>query len=104
MFLPGACRGLGQLQRLFHTPSSEGPFLLPDSFGNLSSLQYLAFLGFCLDGNSGVPLPPSLQRLSITFSCLEDVGQLADLFPDLVVGSSSGDAWTLETLDLMSNN
>lgn len=102
--LPGAFRGLGQLQRLsFIQLPVKDLFLPPDAFGNLSSLQYLAFSGVCLDGNSGVRLPPNLRRLSVTLSCLEDVGQLADIFPDLVLGSSSGDAWTLETLDLRSN-
>ncbi|XP_008155195.2 toll-like receptor 12 [Eptesicus fuscus] len=102
---PGAFRGLGQLQRLsFIRLPVKDLFLPPDALGNLSSLQSLAFSGFCLNGSSDVRLPPNLRRLSITLSCLENVGQLADIFPDLVLGSSSGDAWTLEMLDLTSNN
>lgn len=103
--LPGAFRGLGQLQQLsFIQAPLKDLFLPPDALGNLSSLRSLAFSGLCLDGNSGVRLPPNLRRLSLTLSCLENVGQLADIFPDLVLGSASGDAWTLEMLDLTSND
>nr|WKA14348.1 toll-like receptor 12 [Equus quagga cuninghamei] len=103
--LPGALRGLGQLQQLFFiSRQKDYLFLPPEAFSNLSSLQYLAFLGPCLDGNLGVRLPPSLQRLAIKFSCLQNVGKLADIFPDLVFGPSSGDARTLDMLDLSFNN
>ncbi|XP_036302090.1 toll-like receptor 12 [Pipistrellus kuhlii] len=101
--LPGAFWGLGQLQLLsFLQPPGRDLFLPPDALGNLSSLQDVAFSGVCLNGSSGVRLPPNLRRLAVTLSCLENVGQLADIFPDLVRGSS-GDAWTLEMLDLTLN-
>lgn len=102
--LPGAFRGLGQLQQLsfMHHPVGD-LFLSADAFGSLNSLQYLSFWGFCLDGNSGVWLPPSLRKLTINFSCLQNVGKLANIFPDLVLGPSSGDAWILDILDLSFN-
>ncbi|KAM8791297.1 LOW QUALITY PROTEIN: toll-like receptor 12 [Rhynchonycteris naso] len=102
--LPGALRGLGQLQKLsFLGLPLDDLFLPPDTFGDLSSLQYLAFWGFCLNGSSAVQLPPSLWHLSINSSCLQNVGKLVDIFLDLVVGPSSGDAWTLDMLDLSDN-
>ncbi|XP_016075250.1 PREDICTED: toll-like receptor 12 [Miniopterus natalensis] len=102
--LPGVFRGLGQLQQLSFTQGpSDDLFLPPDAFGSLTSLQYLAFWGICLDGNSGVRLPPSLRLLRINWSCLQNVGKLADIFPDLVLGPSSGNAWTLDLLDLSLN-
>lgn len=59
--LTGALWGLGQLHHLFHS-SHHGRIHLPsaDAFGDLRSLQDLAFLGPFLDGNLGVWLPPSL--------------------------------------------
>lgn len=59
--LPGALWGLGQLHYVFHS-SHRGSINLPtaDAFGDLRSLQDLAFLGSCLDGSLGVRLPPSL--------------------------------------------
>ncbi|XP_058408044.1 toll-like receptor 12 [Diceros bicornis minor] len=103
--LPEALRGLGQLKQLFFIGlRTNHLFLPPDAFGNLSSLQHLAFLGPCLDGNLGVRLPPGLQRLDVKNSCLQNVGKLANIFPDLVLGSSSGEAWTLDMLDLSFNN
>uniref|UniRef100_A0A8C9AAE0 TIR domain-containing protein n=1 Tax=Prolemur simus TaxID=1328070 RepID=A0A8C9AAE0_PROSS len=104
--LPGALRGLGQLRHLSFISRPMGGFiLLPhDVFVDLRSLQHLAFLGPCLDGNLGVRLPPSLQQLSVKLSCLQDIGVLADIFPDLVRGPSSGNAWTLDMLDLSFNS
>ncbi|XP_045715276.1 toll-like receptor 12 [Phyllostomus hastatus] len=102
--LPGALRGLGQLQQLSFTCHCVKDFFLPpDAFGNLSSLQHLHFQYPCLDRNLSVRLPPTLRRLGISRSCLQDVGKLADIFPDLVLGHSSGDAWTLDVLDLSFN-
>ncbi|XP_007948657.1 toll-like receptor 12 [Orycteropus afer afer] len=102
--LPGALRGLEQLQRLhFIGRRTDFLYLPPDALGNLSSLHHLAFIGPCLDGSLGVRLPPSLRWLGVTYSCLQNVGVLADIFPDLVLGSSSGDAWSLDTLDLSFN-
>ncbi|KAM9688307.1 toll-like receptor 12 [Trichechus inunguis] len=102
--LPGALQGLEQLQQLtFINSHMDFLYLPPDAFGNLSSLQRLTFLGPCLYGSLGVRLPPSLQQLAVTYSCLQNVGVLADIFPDLVLGSSSGDAWSLDTLDLSFN-
>ncbi|XP_003415338.1 toll-like receptor 12 [Loxodonta africana] len=102
--LPGALRGLEQLRRLtFLGRHTDFLYLPPDAFGNLSSLQYLTFSGPCLDGSLGVRLPPGLQLLAVTHSCLQNVGVLADIFPDLVLASSSGDAWALDTLDLSFN-
>lgn len=102
--LPGAFRGLGQLQKLpfKHHPVGD-LFLSADASGSPSSLQYLSFWGFGLDGNSGVRLPPSLRRLTINDGCLQEVGKLAGIFPDLVLGPSSGDAWILDMLDLSFN-
>ncbi|XP_037356956.1 toll-like receptor 12 [Talpa occidentalis] len=102
--LPGAFRGLGQLRKLYFTDSQKRSLLLPrDAFSNLSSLQHLAFFGLCLDGNLGVRLPPNLRQLTIKFTDLWNMGLLAHIFPDLVLGSSSGDAWTLDVLDLSFN-
>ncbi|KAM7099798.1 LOW QUALITY PROTEIN: toll-like receptor 12 [Molossus nigricans] len=101
--LPGAFRGLGQLQKLSFMQHPVSVLLLRSAFGSLSSLQDLSFWGFCLDGNSGVRLPPSLWRLTINFSCLQNVGKLADIFPDLVLGPFSGDAWILDMLNLSFN-
>ncbi|XP_075384249.1 toll-like receptor 12 [Tenrec ecaudatus] len=102
--LPGALRGLEQLQRLaFLGHPRYALSLPPDAFNHLSSLQHLAFSGLCLHGNLGVRLPPSVQRLSVTSSCLQNVDMLTDIFPDLVLNSSSGEGWTLDTLDLSFN-
>ncbi|XP_006886635.1 PREDICTED: toll-like receptor 12-like [Elephantulus edwardii] len=104
--LPGALRGLKQLKKLtfFDYPQSQ-PFLYlpPDAFDNLSSLQYLLFLGPCLNRSLGVRLPPSLRLLAVKYSCLQNVGILADIFPDLVLNSSSGGARYLDSLDLSAN-
>ncbi|XP_004705362.1 toll-like receptor 12 [Echinops telfairi] len=102
--LPGALRGLEQLQRLsFLGHPRDALSLAPEAFSNLSSLQHLAFWGLCLDRNLGVRLPPSLQRLAVRYSCLQNVGMLTDIFPDLVLNSSSGEGWALDTLDLSFN-
>lgn len=104
--LPGALRGLGQLQKLSFLDQPFGKkslFLPPDAFGDLISLQSLHISGPCLDKKAGVQLPRSLQRLAVTFSCLQDVGELAGMFPDLVQGPSSRDPWTLHMLDLTFN-
>ncbi|XP_062961803.1 toll-like receptor 12 [Cynocephalus volans] len=104
--LPGALRGLGQLQKLsFITRPKGGLLFIPsDAFDDLRSLQHLAFLGPCLDRNLSVRLPPSVRQLAVKYSCLQNVGVLADIFPDLVRGPSSGDVWTLDTLDLSHNS
>ncbi|KAM6174090.1 toll-like receptor 12 [Erethizon dorsatum] len=103
--LPGALQGLGQLQKLsfMSSPKNEYLFLPSGAFSDLRSLQKLQFLGPCLDRNLSVQLPSSLQQLAIKYSCLQDVGELADIFPDLVHDPSSGDAWTLDMLDLSMN-
>ncbi|XP_037673733.1 toll-like receptor 12 [Choloepus didactylus] len=103
--LPGALRGLGQLRQLsFMGIKMDNNLYLPsDAFGNLSSLQRLAFRGPCLEGSVGVRLPPSLRWLSVQQSCLQNVSTLANIFPDLVLGASSGDGWTLDKLDLSLN-
>lgn len=44
----------------------------------------------------GVQFSPGLRRLSVKYSCLQNVGELADIFPDPVHGPSFGDAWLLE--------
>ncbi|XP_051027728.1 toll-like receptor 12 [Acomys russatus] len=104
--LPRAFQGLGQLQKLSFL---EQPFrkrslvLPPDAFGDLISLQRLHISGYCLDKKAGVQLPPSLQWLSVKFSCLQDVGELAGMFPDLVQNSSSRTPWALRMLDLSFN-
>ncbi|KAM6216985.1 toll-like receptor 12 [Rhynchocyon petersi] len=103
--LPGAFRGLGQLRKLFFINQPKAfLYVPPDAFGNLSSLECLAFLGLCLDGSVGIRLPPKLRILSVKYSCLQNAGVLADIFPDLVLGFSSGDAWFLDTLDLSFNS
>lgn len=95
--LLGALSGLGQLFFIgFYTD-----YLLPD--GNLSFLQHLFFLGPCQDGNMGFWLPPSLWRLRVKSSCLQNVGELVDIFPDPVLGPSSGDAWPPGMLELSFN-
>nr|XP_002720710.1 toll-like receptor 12 isoform X1 [Oryctolagus cuniculus] len=104
--LPGALRGLEQLQYLCFTapPMKKTPlFLPPDAFSGLSALQHLRFSGPCLDESLGVRLPPALRQLSVTHGCLQDMGTLANIFPDLVQGASSKDAWTLDRLDLSFN-
>ncbi|EHB04579.1 Toll-like receptor 12 [Heterocephalus glaber] len=105
--LPGALQGLGQLQRLSFIsfpPRKDYYLYLPsDAFNDLRSLQQLQFLGPCLDRNSSVRLPPSLQQLAVKHSCLQDMGELADIFPDLVHHPHSGNAWTLNMLDLSMN-
>uniref|UniRef100_A0A8C0W7M9 TIR domain-containing protein n=1 Tax=Castor canadensis TaxID=51338 RepID=A0A8C0W7M9_CASCN len=103
--LPRAFQGLRQLRQLsfISLPSKDHIFLAPDVFGDLRSLQQLNFLGPCLDGNLGVQLPPSLRYLTVGHSCLQDVGELAHIFPDLVNGNSSEDAWTLDILNLSFN-
>ncbi|XP_052033385.1 toll-like receptor 12 [Apodemus sylvaticus] len=104
--LPGALRGLGQLRNLSFVENPGGKknlSLPPDAFSDLISLQSLHICGPCLDKKAGVHLPPSLQWLSITLSCLQDMGELAGMFPDLVQGSSSGVSWTLKMLDLSLN-
>ena len=85
--LLGALNGLGQLFFI----GLYTDYLLPDA--NLSFLQHLFFLGPCLDGNMGFWLPPSLWRLRVKSSCLQNVGELVDIFPDPVLGLSSGEAW-----------
>lgn len=98
----GALWGLGQLQNLSFFDYPDGKkslFLPPDAFGDLVSLQRLHISGPCLD----ILLPPSLQWLTVKFSCLQDVGELAGVFPDLVQGSSSKASWTLKMLDLSLN-
>lgn len=105
--MPGAFRGLGQLRYLsiFGQPfGKKSLFLPPDAFADLISLQSLHICGPCLDKKAGIHLPPSLQWLSITLSCLQDAGELAGMFPDLVQGSSSKVSWTLKMLDLSSNS
>ncbi|EGW00089.1 Toll-like receptor 12 [Cricetulus griseus] len=104
--LPGALRGLGQLQKLSFLDGPFGKqslFIPPDAFGDLISLQRLHISGPCLDKKTGIQLPRSLQRLDVVFSCLQDVGELAGMFPDLVQGSSSRDPWSLHMLDLSFN-
>lgn len=103
--LPGALRGLGQLQSLsfFDSPLRRSLFLPPDAFSDLISLQRLHISGPCLDKKAGIRLPPGLQWLGVTLSCIQDVGELAGMFPDLVQGSSSRVSWTLQKLDLSSN-
>lgn len=104
--LPGALRGLGQLRDLsfLDTPGGKKSlFLPPDAFGDLISLQRLSISGLCLDKKAGVHLPPSLQWLTVELSCLQDAGELAGMFPDLVQGSSSRASWTLKMLDLSQN-
>ncbi|XP_034359846.1 toll-like receptor 12 [Arvicanthis niloticus] len=104
--LPGALRGLGQLRNLSffgHPGGRKSLFLPPDAFGDLISLQRLHISGPCLDKKASVSLPPSLQWLTVQFSCLQDVGELAGMFPDLVQGSSSRASWTLKMLDLSQN-
>lgn len=71
--------------------------------GDLISLQRLHLLGYCLDRKVGIQLPPSLQWLSVRFSCLQDVGELAGMFPDLEQSASSRAPWTLHMLDLSFN-
>ena len=41
----------------------------------------------------GFWLPPSLWQLRVKSSCLQSVGKLVDILPDLVLGPSFGDAW-----------
>ncbi|XP_005079681.1 toll-like receptor 12 [Mesocricetus auratus] len=104
--LPGALRGLGQLQKLSfldHPFGKKSLFIPPDAFGDLVSLQRLHISGPCLDKKAGIQLPRSLQRLAVMFNCLQDVGELAGMFPDLVQGSSRRDPWTLRMLDLSFN-
>ncbi|KAM4805524.1 toll-like receptor 12 [Urocitellus parryii] len=103
--LPGALRGLGQLQELsFMAPQSKNYlFLHPNALDDLRSLQKLNFLGPCLDRNSSIQLPTSLRQLAVRFSCLQDVGELDDIFPDLAHTPFSGDARTLDVLDLSFN-
>ncbi|XP_058534541.1 toll-like receptor 12 isoform X1 [Ochotona princeps] len=103
--LPGALRGLAQLQQLsFMAAKSDELFFLPsDAFSDLRTLQKLSFSGLCLAKNMSVQLPPKLRQLSVTLSCLQDVGELAYIFPDLIRGASSGNAWTLDLLDLSRN-
>lgn len=104
--LPGALRGLGQLRNLSFVDQPFGKnslFLPPDAFGDLISLQRLHFCGPCLNKQAGVRLPSSLQWLSVTISCLQDSGELAGIFPDLVQNSSSRASWTLKKLDLSLN-
>ncbi|XP_004449803.2 toll-like receptor 12 [Dasypus novemcinctus] len=101
--LPGALRGLGQLRQLSFMGNVNYLYLHSDAFANLSSLQHLDFLVPCLEGSVGVRLPPSLRRLSVKDSCIQNVGVLADIFPDLALGNSSGDGWTLDMLDLSNN-
>lgn len=101
--LPGALRGLGQLQKLSfvdHPLKKKPLFLPPEAFADLISLQRLSISGPCLDKKAGIRLPRSLQWLAINNGCLQDVGELAGMFPDLVQGSSSRDPWTLHMLDL----
>ncbi|CAH6790896.1 toll-like receptor 12 [Phodopus roborovskii] len=104
---PGALRGLGQLQKLSfldHPFGKQSLFIPPDAFGDLISLQRLHISGPCLDKKAGIQLPHSLQWLAVVFSCLQDVGQLAGMFPDLAQGSSSSrDPWALHMLDLSFN-
>lgn len=103
--LPGALRGLGQLWSLsfIDSPCRKSLFLPPDAFSDLISLQRLHISGPCLDKKAGIRLPPSLQWLGVTHSCIQDVGELAGMFPDLVQGSSSRVSWTLQKLDLSLN-
>ncbi|XP_015340787.1 toll-like receptor 12 isoform X2 [Marmota marmota marmota] len=103
--LPGALRGLGQLQELsFMAPQSKNYlFLHPNALDDLRSLQKLNFLGPCLDRNSSIQLPTSLRQLVVRYSCLQDVGELDDIFPDLAHSPFSGDARTLDVLDLSFN-
>ncbi|XP_006862425.1 PREDICTED: toll-like receptor 12-like [Chrysochloris asiatica] len=101
--LPGALRGLEQLQQIsfFGIPTkTDFLYLPPEAFGNLSSLQSLTFSSICLNGSLGVQLPPSLQQLVVHNNCFRNVGMLTDIFPDLVLGSSSEDAQSLDILDL----
>ena len=63
-------------------------YLLPD--GNLSFLQHLSLLGPCLDGNMGFWLPPSPWWLRVKSSCLQNVGELVDIFPGPVLGPPRG--------------
>lgn len=78
--LLGALSGLGQL--FFIGLNTD--YLLPD--GNLSFLQHLSLLGPCLDGNMGFWLPPSPWWLRVKSSCLQNVGELVDIFPGPVLG------------------
>lgn len=95
--LLGALNGLGQLFFI----GLYTDYLLPD--GTLSFLQHLFFLGPCLDGNMGFWLPPSLWRLRVKSNCLQNVGELVDIFPDPVLGPSSGEAWPPVMLELPFN-
>ncbi|XP_008827465.1 toll-like receptor 12 [Nannospalax galili] len=102
----GVLRGLGHLQQLSFMggPIKTRPIIIhPDAFDDLISLQKLSFYGFCMDKRAGIRLPPNLRHLAVKNSCLQDVGELAGMFPDLVHGSSSGDTWTLDILDLSLN-
>ncbi|MBZ3889926.1 Toll-like receptor 12 [Sciurus carolinensis] len=103
--LPGALRGLGQLRELsfLASPSKSYLFLHPNAFDDLRSLQRLNFLGPCLDRNSSVQLPTSLRWLVVKYGCLQDMGELDDIFPDLAHSAFSGDARTLDVLDLSFN-
>lgn len=92
--LLGALSRLGQLFFI----GLYTDYLLPD--GNLSFLQHFFLLGPCLDGNMGFWLPPSLWWLRVKSSCLQNVGELVDIFPDPVLGPSSGDTWPSGMLEL----
>lgn len=85
-------------------PFKKRSFVLsPNTFGDLISLQRLRILGYCLDRKAGIQLPPSLQWLSVKFSCLQDAGELAGTFPDLVQSPSPRAPWILHMLDLSFN-
>lgn len=58
----------------------------PLMLDNWSSLWCLVSSSPCLDGNLDVWLPLSLWWLATKYSCLQNVGGLADIFPDLVFG------------------
>ena len=41
-----------------------------------------------------------VMQLAARYSCFQNVGELANIVLDLVLGHFSGDAWTLGMLDL----
>lgn len=84
--LPGVLWSLGSCSCSFSLATTWITTSYPLMLDNWSSLWYLVSSSPCLDGNLDVWLPLSLWWLAIKYSCLQNVGGLADIFPDLVFG------------------
>ncbi|XP_004584934.3 toll-like receptor 11 [Ochotona princeps] len=106
----GAFQGLDQLQHLsleHHAPCLD-LFLPGDALDPLTSLNSISFQGYCLNYSHSIRLPISLRHLTLKHSCLKELQELQQIFPNLGPDfppshSPRPSSPLLQVLDLSSN-